>query len=276
MIKIALKKAFAALSLSLLLSANPATADANTTEALKDIYEMRVLTFAILSDYYMFSGLEGDSRYNREIESNVKQFEHKLSKITDTTSPTAQLSSMANAITAWSKYKDLLDINRADFLTQGYANARLVSDLSDNAQSLSDSLNIVYTVLIDENNIKLSDFTQYTRDMGLIIQTVTAEYAARSTSSLGQVNVININEGGMDKQGKLFAEKLAKLKDGATERRIYKLVDQVGVKWEFIAKSIANYNENAVPFIVSSYGDRITKDLESIEDYYVKSLQAKK
>jgi len=80
----------------------------------------------------------------------------------------------------------------------------------------------------------------------------------------------------MDKQGQIFADLLAKLKDGATERRIYKLVDQVGVKWEFIAKSIANYNENAVPFVVSSYGDRIANDLETIEQYYVKSLQAKK
>ncbi|GAA6133273.1 hypothetical protein NBRC116188_00620 [Oceaniserpentilla sp. 4NH20-0058] len=276
MIKTALKKLCSVLGLSLLLSANPVTANASPNDSLKDIYDMRVLTFAILSDYYMFSGLEGDSRYNREIESNIKQFEHKLSQITDATSPTAKLSSLANAITEWQKYKDLLDINRADFLTQGYANARLVSDLSDNAISLSDSLNIVYKVLIDENKIQLNDFTKYTREMGLIIQTVTAEYAARSTSSLGQVNVININEGGMDNQGKVFSDLLAKLKDGASERRIYKLVDQVGVKWEFIAKSIANYNKNAVPFIVSSYGDRISKDLAIIEERYVKSLQAKK
>lgn len=276
MIKIALKTLCGVLGLSLLLSANPATANASPSDTLNDIYDMRVLTFAILSDYYMFSGLEGDSRYNREIESNIKQFEHKLTQITDATSPTAKLSSLANAITDWQKYKDLLDINRADFLTQGYANARLVAELSDNAVSLSESLNIVYSALIEENKIPLNDFTKYTREMGIIIQTVTAEYAARSTSSLGQVNVININEGGMDEQGKIFAGLLAKLKDGASERRIYKLVDQVGVKWDFIAKSVANYNENAVPFIVSSYGDRIAKDLASIEEYYVKSLQAKK
>lgn len=48
------------------------------------------------------------------------------------------------------------------------------------------------------------------------------------------------------------------------------------MKWEFIAKSIANYNENAVPFIVSSYGDRITHDLESINEHYTQNLQAKK
>lgn len=238
---------------------------------------MRSLTFAILSDYYMFSGLQGDSRYNREIESNVKQFEDRLTKITDATAPTAKLETLAAAISGWQNYKRLLETNRADFLTQGYANARLVSELSNETIALNKSLGKVYTSLIDKSGIKLSSLTEQTRDMGLIIQTLTAEYAARSTSSLGQVSVVSINEGGMDKQGEGFSSLLQELKAATEkEKRIYKLVDQVEVKWEFIAKSIANYNENAVPFIVSSYGDRITHDLATIEEYYTKNLQAKK
>ncbi|MGR6873788.1 hypothetical protein ACU6U9_16070 [Pseudomonas sp. HK3] len=277
MIKIALKKVCSAFALCLLLAANPATADADTNNTLKQVYEMRTLTFAILSDYYMFSGLEGDSRYNREIESNVKQFEDRLAKITDSTAPTAQLATLAAALNEWQNFKRLLETNRADFLTQGYANARLVSELSTEGIALGKSLGKVYTALIEKSGVKLADLTQQTRDMGLIIQTLTAEYAARSTSSLGQVSVVSINEGGMDNQGKNFTALLTKLKaQGANEKRIYKLVDQVEVKWEFIAKSIVNYNENAVPFIVSSYGDRITHDLESINEYYTQKLQAKK
>lgn len=277
MIKTALKKVCSAFAICFLLATNPATADADTNDTLKQLYEMRTLTFAILSDYYMFSGLEGDSRYNREIESNVKQFEHRLSKITDSTAPTAKLSSLAAALSEWQNFNRLLETNRADFLTQGYANARLVSELSNEGIALNKSLGKVYNALIEKSGIKLSALTQQTRDMGLIIQALTAEYAARSTSSLGQVNVITINDGGMEHQGKNFTALLSKLKEqGANEKRIYKLVDQVEVKWEFIAKSIANYNENAVPFIVSSYGDRITSDLESINEYYTQNLQAKK
>ena len=277
MIKIALKKVCSALALCLLIAANPATADADTNNTLKRLYEMRSLTFAILSDYYMFSGLQGDSRYNREIESNVKQFEDRLTKITDATAPTAKLETLAAAISGWQNYKRLLETNRADFLTQGYANARLVSELSNETIALNKSLGKVYTSLIDKSGIKLSSLTEQTRDMGLIIQTLTAEYAARSTSSLGQVSVVSINEGGMDKQGEGFSSLLQELKAATEkEKRIYKLVDQVEVKWEFIAKSIANYNENAVPFIVSSYGDRITHDLATIEEYYTKNLQTKK
>ncbi len=105
--------------------------------------------------------------------------------------------------------------------------------------------------------------------MGLIIRTLTTEYAARTTSSLGQVMSIDINKGGMDQQAEIFSVLLEKLKKAPQDNpQIYKLMDQVGVKWIFIAKSVANYNENAVPFIVNSYGNRISKNLQSIGKHY--------
>ena len=89
--------------------------------------------------------------------------------------------------------------------------------------------------------------------------------------------VLKINEGGMDEQAKVFSGLLDQLKKAPqNDKAILKIMDQVGVKWEFIAKSVANYNENAVPFIINSYGDRITKNLEEIGNHYNETLQAKK
>ena len=135
----------------------------------------------------------------------------------------------------------------------------------------------VYDGILVDSKISISELTQDTRNMGLIISTITAEYAARSTSSLGQVMVININEGGMDGQAKIFDTLLGKLKTASqSEKRVFKIMDQIGVKWEFIAKSVANYNENAVPFIVNTYGDRITKNLETVGQHFSSSVHAKK
>lgn len=265
MIKISLT-AISSFVLSLLLTTQ---AVGNSDDALKSIYEMRTISFGILGDYYMFSGLEGDSRYNREIEGGIKRFESHMGKITADGTPTAKLSTLAKAVSTWQQYKDLLETNRADFLTQGYANARDVDKLTKKASELNDVLGEMYTALASENQFKVTELTQHTRDMGLIIQTITAEYAARSTSSLGQVMVININEGGMDEQGKAFKGLLDKLSAVAkNDKKMHRIMDQVAIKWAFIAKSIANYNENAVPFIVNSYGDRITQNLESVGTHY--------
>ena len=69
---------------------------ASTDNTLKSIYDMRTITFGILGDYYMFSGLEGDSRYNREIEAGIKRFEAQLGNITQDGTPTAKLSQLAS------------------------------------------------------------------------------------------------------------------------------------------------------------------------------------
>jgi len=275
MIKI--KYALTLVLLSLSLAINPAKADANTGDTLKSIHEMRVLNYAILSDYYMFSGLEGDTRYSREIDAEIKQFENLLSKVTDGDSPSSKLEQTAALLSSWQEYKKLLDVNRTDFLSQGYANARLVDELTKGSETVNNNLAQLYSAVKTDSGHPVSKNTELTRQMGVIIQALTAEYAARSTSSLGQVMVIDINEGGMDKQADKFRSLLDQLKSSASkDKSIYRDLDQVGVKWEFIAKSISNYNENAVPFVITTYGDRIAKDLVSIGDFYAKSLQAKK
>jgi len=277
MIKISLKRALSALALGLLVSISSVHASTDTGTTLKNIYQMRTIAFGILGDYYMFSGLEGDSRYNREIESGVKRFEALLGSLTASGSSTANLSSVATALSSWQSFKKLLETNRADFLVQGYANAQLVDKLGREVMVLNDSLKAVYDGIVVDSQFNIAELTQDTRNMGLIISTLTAEYAARSTSSLGQVMVININEGGMDAQAKIFDELLNKLKAAAkSDKRIYKIMDQVGVKWEFIAKSVANYNENAVPFIVNTYGDRINQNLATVGEHFSASMQAKK
>jgi len=271
MIKINLKQTLSYLMLGLFITINPATAGTQTNDNLKSIYEMRTITYAILGDYYMFSGLEGDSRYSRQMHAGVKRFEERLNEISAASAPSSALAELTTITREWQSYKDLLATNQSDFLQQGYANGRLVDDFGKNAVSLEASLEKLYSQVSDNAERPLSQWTQYTRDMGLIIRTLTTEYAARTTSSLGQVMSIDINEGGMDQQVEVFSELLKKLKKAPQDDpQIYKLMDQVGVKWIFIAKSVANYNENAVPFIVNSYGNRISKNLQSIGKHYAK------
>lgn len=277
MIKTSLKRIFSSLTLGLLLAINPVTANSDTSDALESVYQMQTIAYSVLGDYYMFSGLEGDTRYSREMDGDIKRFEDHIAKLTSPSNPSANLESLGKALALWQEYKTLIETNRNDFLTQGYANARLVGELGQKVNELNDSLIVVYNHLVEANKYKVSEQLSNTRSMGLIIQTITAEYAARTTSSLGQVANIDINKGGMEGQTKKFDALLTKLKAGTkSDKRVYKMADQISVKWEFIAKSVSNYNENAVPFIVNTYGDRITQNLQNIGNHYATQRQAKK
>lgn len=277
MIKTNLKKLISILAIGFLIATHPAKASSDTGDALLNVYKMQTLSFSILGNYYMFSGLEGDSRYSREMNSDISKFETQIAELTQPSNPSSKLESLGQSLKIWQEFKQLIETNRNDFLTQGYANARLVGELGTKVAALNTNLQAVYDNILDKTQYKIPQETQDTRKMGLIIQTITAEYAARSTSSLGQVMVIEINEGGMDGQAKVFNKLLSKLKKASKpDNRIYKLTDQIAVKWSFIEKSVANYNENAVPFIVNTYGDRITQNLQTVGEHFGASMQAKK
>ena len=168
------------------------------------------------------------------------------------------------------------ETNRSDFLSVGYANARLTSDLSVKATEVKDSLQNLYDQTIKDTQFRISAQTAKTRKMGLIIKSIVSEYIARSTSN-SVTTSYSFNEGGMKNQAKIFNQLLNELKkESVSDKRIYKMTDQIDVKWSFISKSVTNYNENSVPFIVSTNGDRITKSLKTIGEHYSQKIQAKK
>lgn len=276
--KTQLRNTFSALILSLLTVISPASA--NPSNALKHLHELQTLTYTILTDYYMFSGLEGDSRYSRDIDVSINQFEATLTTLTQDGNRTIKIALLGNITSNWQSYKQLINVNRSDISTQGYGNSHLVSKLEMKAIELNANLAQGYQDLFISNPRAVNKWAQYSREMTLIIQKISAEYIARSANSSGQVvasKVNNINEGGIDKQAREFSKRLNKLKGAPKASKfINKNINQMTSKWTFIEKSVTNYNENTVPFIVNSYSDRITKSLTAIGEHYQELVQAKK
>jgi hypothetical protein len=276
MIKINLKRLLSVLVLGMCIVMHAATANSDTSEALENLYLMQSSAMGAIGNYYMFSGLQGDSRYGRKIDANIEQFEDSVGVLTSSRNTVVDAEALANSLVIWQQFKDLLQINRSDFLTVGYANGRLTGDLSTKATEVKENLQNLYDQTVKDTNFRVSAQTAKTRKMGLIIKSIVSEYIARSTSN-SVTSSFSFNEGGMGNQAKIFDQLLNQLKnESISDKRIYKLTDQIDVKWSFISKSVANYNENSVPFIVSSNGDRITKSLNTIGKHYSRKFQANK
>ncbi len=135
----------AKLPLLLILATLTVSAHASTGETLKSLHEMRTLNYSILGNYYMFSGLEGDSRYGRQMDSGIKKFDTHMDAVLR--QDMSNVSELANVVSNWKEYKNLINTNRSEFLKQGYASARLVDDLVKKTQILNSSLNNLYSTL---------------------------------------------------------------------------------------------------------------------------------
>jgi hypothetical protein len=276
MIETNLKRFFCGLILGISMIMHTAAANSDTSEALESLYQMQAASLNALGNYYMFSSLEGDTRYSRKMDKDIKHFEENIGTLTSTGNTVADTESLAKSLAIWQEYKTLLETNRTDILTAGFANARLAGELPIKVSELNNSLKNLYDKTLKDTQYKLSSETAKTRKMGLIIKSIVAEYLSRSTSNV-IISSITINEGGIEAQAKIFDKLLTSLhKASESDKRIYKLTDKIAVKWSFIEKSVANYNENSVPFIISTNGDRITKSLKEIGDHFEASMQAKK
>jgi hypothetical protein len=253
-----------------------AVANSDTSDILESVYQMQSSAISAIGNYYMFSGLQGDSKYRRKIDSDIKEFEDNIGLLAPNDSNIIDTELLAKSLVIWQQFKELLEANQSDFLKDGYSNARLVGSLGNKSTELTGSLQTLYDKLVKDTGFKISKQTVKTREMGLIIKSIVSEYIARSTSNAA-IMAFSFNEGGMKKQAAIFDKLLTNLKtESESDKRIYKLTDQIAVKWSFISKSVANYNENTVPFIVSTNGDRITKNLKTIGDHYSQKMQAKK
>ncbi len=140
-----------------------------------------------------------------------------MGSLTSAGNTVADTATLAKSLAIWQDYKGLIETNRTDFLTVGYANARLTGDLTIKVSELTDSLQTLYNKTIEDTKFKVSKETANTREMGLIIKSVVAEYIARSTTN-GIIAAFSFNEGGMENQARVFDKLLSNLKEGGRVR----------------------------------------------------------
>jgi hypothetical protein len=71
-------------------------------------------------------------------------------------------------------------------------------------------------------------------------------------------------ERSLDQMAEAFRNDLVRLKEQVNPVSNKKILRSIDSKWNFMERSIKNYNENTVPFLVTSYSERIIVNLEEI------------
>ncbi|NRA23493.1 MAG: hypothetical protein HRU08_03285, partial [Oleispira sp.] len=111
--------------------------------------------------------------------------------------------------------------------------------------------------------IKPPAVVETARTLAITMEEITSQYAARGTSNLGQV-FMGSYERSLDQMAEAFRNDLVNLKKQVNPESSEKVLRAIDSKWNFMERSIENYNENTVPFLVTSYSERIIMNLEEI------------
>jgi hypothetical protein len=236
---------------------------ATPQKLLNNVHQLRLLSTESITNFYMYSGLDADSKYGKKISNNLAEFEKNLEATRLLPASDGIIDSINKVSVSWNEFNALILTNYNDMETQGFPNIRLVDEMGKSNTVLLKNLSKAYQDAQISTGTTLPIVVETARTLAVTMGEITSQYAARGTSNLGQV-FMGSYERSLDQMADAFRTDLVKLKAQVDPNNSKKILRAIDSKWNFMERSIKNYNENTVPFLVTSYSERIIMNLEEI------------
>lgn len=251
----------------LTLPAFASTAPSPATDNLLKLHQMRLAIQRSLGDFYMYNSMEGDQRYARMIDESVRRADARLEEMG--TMPGQASKALHTQLTEeWRSYSGQLHGLVVALREDGVTDLQPVADLAARNKRLLDLANGLYGKIQEEGAIRVPPLTERSREQSLLMQTIAVDYASRSASIGGSFFGGNGGKA-IDELAGEFAQRLASLEQAPQNTpEIREALDGISTKWRYIEKSLKNYNEKSVPFLINKYSDRIIDGLEDVSARY--------
>lgn len=240
-------------------------ADPGTT--LLKLHQMRLAALKSLGDFYMYNGMEGDQRYARMIDESVQEADARMKELKDIQGD-ASKALHTQLQQQWKDYSSELGGLVTALRTKGFTDLQPVADMTARNQKLIALAGELYDRIQQESNFVVPPLTQQSRQQSLLMQTIAVDYASRS-ASVG-ASFFGGGEGkAIDELARDFADQLTALaQQPRNTPQISQALTSIGTKWRYIERSLQNYNENSVPFLINKYSDSIIEGLEGVSAQY--------
>ena len=244
----------------------------DAADNLLKLHQLRLAAQKSLGDFYMYNGMEGDQRYARMIDTSLQNGQALLGGLTQMPGDGSK-ALLAQLDQHWSSYQSELKVLANTLKTQGFTELQPVADLATHNQQLLALSAELYNKIQQESGSNVGALTQTSRDQSLLMQSIAVDYASRSASVGGSfIGSGGENDKSIDVLANDFEQTLNKLEQApqnTAETR--QSLGAIKTKWRYIEKSLKNYNEKSVPFLVNKYSDRIIEGLESLSGLYATS-----
>ncbi|KRU93161.1 F0F1-type ATP synthase subunit beta [Pseudomonas aeruginosa] len=240
---------------------------AGTADDLLALHQMRLATQKSLNAFFMYVGQEGDQRYASLIDSSAHTAQARLQRL-DGVNGSESRRLPGQLREQWRDYAQDLDKLTGAVRNKGYSDLQPVADLARRNQQLMDLGGQLYRSLQRENAATVPTLTEQSREQSLLMQGIALDYASRN-ASVGASFFGGGEERPLDDLASRFSVNLLKLQQAPqNDEEIARALRSVAIKWHYIEKSLRNYNQNSVPFLVNKNADRIIDGLEKVAALY--------
>lgn len=178
---------FFRLLLSIVFIFSSALVYATPQQLLANIHSMRLHSTNAITNYYMFSGLAADSKYEQRIIKNIERFDEALEHV-ERLADNNNISSSAKEIASnWKSFKGLMDKNRNVIKDKGHPDFIFVIEMLELNNTLVDQLSATYIELQKRSNFVTDKQVQKARDLALLMEKITNAYSLRASTNMTHV-----------------------------------------------------------------------------------------
>ena len=243
---------------ALLLLAGQAVAQGDPAVLLASLEQQQLASYRLQTLFHLHSIQEGAENVGGQLKSESASFLTQLE----------QLDEQASGLGLETEIKAVQDEGRKfagivatdELLEQGYVDLHTVNDLSASQHALREGYQRLEEQLASKG-VKGNPL----QDQAILMQRIAAEYV-RESASLDGGSAIYDNaqdlEKPVDQLAQEFRQQLASLdQQYAGQAQVSQKLKKVGITFAYIEKSLQNYKERSVPYVVSRYSDKIVVSL---------------
>lgn len=243
---------------ALLLLAGQAVAQGDSAALLTSLEQQQLASYRLQTLFHLHSIQEGAENVGGQLKAESASFLTQLE----------QLDEQASGLGLETEIKAVQDEGRKfagivatdELLEQGYVDLHTVNDLSASQHALREGYQRLEEQLASKG-VKGNPL----QDQAILMQRIAAEYV-RESASLDGGSAIYDNaqdlEKPVDQLAQEFRQQLASLdQQYAGQAQVSQKLKKVGITFAYIEKSLQNYKERSVPYVVSRYSDKIVGSL---------------
>lgn len=243
---------------ALLLLAGQAMAQGDSAALLASLEQQQLTSYRLQTLFHLHSIQEGAENVGGQLKAESASFLTQLEQLDEQASGLGLDTEIKAVQEEGRKFAGIVATD--ELLEQGYVDLHTVNDLSASQHALREGYQRLEEQLAGKG-VKGNPL----QDQAILMQRIAAEYV-RESASLDGGSAIYDNaqdlEKPVDQLAQEFRQQLASLdQQYAGQAQVSQKLKKVGITFAYIEKSLQNYKERSVPYVVSRYSDKIVVSL---------------
>lgn len=240
-------------------------ADQAAEKPLQELYTVALQMDAAVLDLNMLLGEEQSPAYKARLDETLKKLDAaqkaSAASLAEAGIDAEKAAAIAENVGAFTR---LARVNRDTTMKAGAPEPAVVDEMMQRRKAARDALDPMYRDLEKRAGLIDSPLSE-ARALALLLQQMSASYVENASAAYS-VQRQTSTEASIDQMAKDFGKRLSQLAARAKGEEAVKRVHTIQSKWKFIERSMLNYQEKTVPFLVDRYTQAIVVELMALAE----------